>query len=482
MQEKRTSSIGALVHPGDQPDVPHHLSRSGEHLDRGAGDQKEFGFDNITMGVHLQRLRLGLCAVSGARRLAQRSLRRAQGAGGHRRLLVAHDRGDRLRPSAQFVCRACAFCSAPAKPARFRARRAPCRCGIRARSAASCKASRIAPAGSAPPSRRPSRADHAHARLALGVLHLRRGRHPLVGMVVLQLSQPAGRARLGERARSWNISAALMPTATLNPPQTREGAERAVGHAAALVQYVGDHVRLLHLRLLPVDLPDLAGVLSGRRPAFQRQGRPVSLAAAVGRRRRQYRRRPGDRLAAAKTGSTRFARRSVAITGLLVCAVFIVTAALTEDAYTAVYCLTGAVFFLECTIGPSWSVPMDTGGKYSGTVSGHDEHGRQHRRRAVADRVRLLAQSGNWQAPFIVAASLLVLGSRFGASGSIPSARWWRNATDAAPAVAGRRRITTHRPARDCASGLISPAVFDLARVTLAGSGFPLDARVRAGS
>src|ERR1700726_2862579 len=71
-----------------------------------------------------------------------------------------------------------------------------------------------------------------------------------------------------------------------------------------------------------------------------------------------------------KTGNTKFARRSVAITGMLGCVVFIVPAALTADAYIAVYCLTAALFFLECTIGPSWAVPMDVGGKYSGTVSG----------------------------------------------------------------------------------------------------------------
>src|ERR1035437_2725882 len=29
-----------------------------------------------------------------------------------------------------------------------------------------------------------------------------------------------------------------------------------------------------------------------------------------------------------------------------------------------------AMFFLECTIGPSWAVPMDIGGEVSGTVSG----------------------------------------------------------------------------------------------------------------
>ena len=71
-----------------------------------------------------------------------------------------------------------------------------------------------------------------------------------------------------------------------------------------------------------------------------------------------------------KTGSAKLARRSVAIVGLLGCCTFIVPAALTVNAHTAVYCLTASMFFLECTIGPSWAVPMDTGGKYSGTVSG----------------------------------------------------------------------------------------------------------------
>jgi hypothetical protein len=35
-----------------------------------------------------------------------------------------------------------------------------------------------------------------------------------------------------------------------------------------------------------------------------------------------------------------------------------------------IVCLTAAMFFLECTIGPSWAVPMHVGGNYSGTVSG----------------------------------------------------------------------------------------------------------------
>jgi sugar phosphate permease len=112
-----------------------------------------------------------------------------------------------------------------------------------------------------------------------------------------------------------------------------------------------------------------------------------------------------------RTGNTKLARRAVAIVGLLGCAVFIVPAALTEDAYTAVYCLTGAMFFLECTIGPSWAVPMDAGGKYSGTVSGMMNMAGNIGGALSPLVFGFLAQYGNWQAPFIVAAVLLVIGS-----------------------------------------------------------------------
>ena len=111
------------------------------------------------------------------------------------------------------------------------------------------------------------------------------------------------------------------------------------------------------------------------------------------------------------TGNTKFARRSVAIVGMIGCCVFIVPAALTADAYTAVYCLTAAMFFLECTIGPSWAVPMDVGGKYSGTVSGMMNMAGNIGGALSPLVFGFLVQYGNWQAPFIVAAALLVAGS-----------------------------------------------------------------------
>ena len=104
------------------------------------------------------------------------------------------------------------------------------------------------------------------------------------------------------------------------------------------------------------------------------------------------------------TGSARIGRRVVAIVGLLGCAVCIVPAALTEDAYMAVYGLTASMFFLEFTIGPSWAVPMDTGGKYSGTVSGMMNMAGNFGGALSPIVFGYLAQGGNWQAPFIVAA------------------------------------------------------------------------------
>jgi sugar phosphate permease len=111
------------------------------------------------------------------------------------------------------------------------------------------------------------------------------------------------------------------------------------------------------------------------------------------------------------SGSAKIGRRVVAIVGLLGCAVCIVPAALTDNAYAAVYLLTASLFFLEFTIGPSWAVPMDTGGKYSGTVSGMMNMAGNFGGAISPIVFGALVQVGSWQAPFIVAAALLVVGS-----------------------------------------------------------------------
>lgn len=112
-----------------------------------------------------------------------------------------------------------------------------------------------------------------------------------------------------------------------------------------------------------------------------------------------------------KTGKTKFSRRVVAIVGMLGCVAFIVPAAITRNPYTAVYCLTGSFFFLECTIGPSWAVPMDVGGEYSGTVSGMMNMAGNIGGALSPTVFGILVQFGSWIAPFIVAAGLLVFGA-----------------------------------------------------------------------
>src|SRR5260221_10774369 len=114
---------------------------------------------------------------------------------------------------------------------------------------------------------------------------------------------------------------------------------------------------------------------------------------------------------------------------MLGCVVFIVPAALAEDGYTAVYCLTGAGFFLECTIGPSWAVPMDTGGKYAGTVSGMMNMAGNFGGALSPLVFGYLVQYANWQAPFIVRPPCSSSAPPYGRSGSIPTARWSSSTT-----------------------------------------------------
>lgn len=112
-----------------------------------------------------------------------------------------------------------------------------------------------------------------------------------------------------------------------------------------------------------------------------------------------------------KTGRTKLAHRAIAIMGMLGCAAFIVPASMTSNAYTAIFCLTGALFFLECTIGPSWAVPMHVGAQYSGTVSGVMNMAGNIGGALSPIVFGFLVQFGSWKAPFILAACLLVAGA-----------------------------------------------------------------------
>jgi sugar phosphate permease len=112
-----------------------------------------------------------------------------------------------------------------------------------------------------------------------------------------------------------------------------------------------------------------------------------------------------------KTGNTKLSRRVVAIVGMLGCAIFMISTALSKDAYMAVACLTAAMFFLECIIGPAWAVPMDVGGPYSGTVSGMMNMAGNTGGALSPLVFGVLVTYLSWEAPFYVASGLLCIGA-----------------------------------------------------------------------
>ena len=112
-----------------------------------------------------------------------------------------------------------------------------------------------------------------------------------------------------------------------------------------------------------------------------------------------------------KTNNLKFARRSVAIVAMLGCGTCTLFAAMSANPFTAVYCLTVAMFFLEMTIGPAWAVPMDIGGEFSGTVSGMMNMGGQFVGALSPTIFGYLVSRGSWVAPFVVSAGLLFVGA-----------------------------------------------------------------------
>jgi sugar phosphate permease len=112
-----------------------------------------------------------------------------------------------------------------------------------------------------------------------------------------------------------------------------------------------------------------------------------------------------------KTGNTKLARRSVAIVGMSGAAIFMLATAMSTSAYGSVACLTAAMFFLECIIGPAWAVPMDVGGPYSGTVSGMMNMA-GNTGGAISPLVfGVCVTYWTWDTPFFVAAGVLTVGA-----------------------------------------------------------------------
>ncbi|NEX63085.1 MFS transporter [Noviherbaspirillum sp. 17J57-3] len=113
-----------------------------------------------------------------------------------------------------------------------------------------------------------------------------------------------------------------------------------------------------------------------------------------------------------KTGSLNTARRNLVVICMLLTLASLVPLMFVHDLVISAICLSLGFFFIEFTIGPMWSIPMDIAPKFSGTASGMMNTGSALA--AILSPVvggLLIDKTGNWELPFIVSMALMVLGS-----------------------------------------------------------------------
>ena len=113
-----------------------------------------------------------------------------------------------------------------------------------------------------------------------------------------------------------------------------------------------------------------------------------------------------------RTGNLRLARQSVIVLSFLGAMCFLIPVMISKDIGVVVWCLSGAFFMLELTIGPIWAVPMDIAPLHAGTASGMLNTGA-----ALATIISpvvfgaVVDLTGNWSLPFIASCIFLVIGA-----------------------------------------------------------------------
>jgi sugar phosphate permease len=111
-----------------------------------------------------------------------------------------------------------------------------------------------------------------------------------------------------------------------------------------------------------------------------------------------------------RTGSGRFARRVVAMVGLLVAAAFMIPGAQTDSPYLAVFFLACALFGLEMSVGVFWAVCLDIGQECAGTVSGLMQGvGQAGSFLSPLLFGIIVQQTGSWVYPFLIASAFLAV-------------------------------------------------------------------------
>jgi len=112
-----------------------------------------------------------------------------------------------------------------------------------------------------------------------------------------------------------------------------------------------------------------------------------------------------------RTRNAKLARRGVAVPGFLLAGVFVIPAATVSDTTLSILLLATSFFFLEWVIGPAWAVPMDVGGRFSGTVTGVMNMAGALAASLTAIVYGSLFGAGYWVAPFLVSAAVMGLGA-----------------------------------------------------------------------
>ena len=112
-----------------------------------------------------------------------------------------------------------------------------------------------------------------------------------------------------------------------------------------------------------------------------------------------------------RTGRLKFSRRIVAAPAMLIAGAFLIPTGLCRSPWTAVLCLALSFFFLDMAAAPSWAVPMDVGGEFSGTVSSIMNSAGALGASASPLVFGFFVQRGSWVVPFFVTAGMLASGA-----------------------------------------------------------------------
>lgn len=116
-----------------------------------------------------------------------------------------------------------------------------------------------------------------------------------------------------------------------------------------------------------------------------------------------------DRLAQ-RSGNFKTARRIVFVPAMFVGSVLIFFAAVASNSYVAVGLFSGALFFLELTVGISWAVALDIGDEFAGTVSAVMNTGGNLAIAASATLTGFIVTYADWTTNFLFQGALAFMG------------------------------------------------------------------------